>query len=37
MISYLTFEGKKGGPFKSFTPRFVLLENFQQPLSLIQI
>lgn len=37
MVSYLTFEGKKGSPLKSLTPRFFLLENFQQPLSLIQI
>lgn len=37
MVSYLTFEAIEGGRLKSIIPRLLLLEDFQQPLSLIQI
>lgn len=37
ILSYLTFEGIKCSRLKSLTPRFLLPEGFQQPLSLIQI
>lgn len=36
-VSYLTFEAIEGGRLKSMTPGLFLLEDFQQPLSLIQI
>lgn len=36
-VSYLAFEAVKRSGLKSVTPGFVVLEHFQQPLSLVQV